>query len=420
MIVLSHPTGNTFSRALLGALEGENLLARFYTTLAVQPQDWPVRLMPSRVRRQIERRSYPVPPERVSRFPYREAVRLAASRLGMRRLVRHETGWASLDRVYAALDREVARALTSARDSGLTGVYCYEDCALQTFRAAKERGLACFYDLPISYWQTSRRLLEEEVQRWPEWGRTLGGTRDSAAKLERKTQELALADVVITPSRFVQDSLPPAMTASKVCRVVEFGSPVTALPPSERDEDPKRPLRVLFAGSMTQRKGLADLFAAMKLLKRTDVELVVMGSLAAPQEFYRRQYADFRYEAPRPHGDVLRLMQSCDLLALPSIVEGRALVQQEAMACGLPLIVTANAGGEDLVDDQETGFLVPIRRPEAIAEKINWFADHREELPRMRARAADKAAEYTWERYGARIIETIRAVFEKEHHEYIG
>jgi glycosyltransferase involved in cell wall biosynthesis len=100
-------------------------------------------------------------------------------------------------------------------------------------------------------------------------------------------------------------------------------------------------------------------------------------------------------------------MQTCDVLVLPSIVEGRALVQQEAMACGLPLIVTRNAGGEDLIVEGETGFLVPAGSAEAIAEKIEWFLDNRGQLPAMRAAARAKAAELTWAAYGERILDAI-------------
>ena len=66
-------------------------------------------------------------------------------------------------------------------------------------------------------------------------------------------------------------------------------------------------------------------------------------------------------------------MSMHDVLILPSIIEGRALVQQEALACGLPIIVTPNAGGEDLIETGVTGHLIPIRSPEKIREKIEWF-----------------------------------------------
>ena len=73
-------------------------------------------------------------------------------------------------------------------------------------------------------------------------------------------------------------------------------------------------------------------------------------------------------------------MRTCDIFCLPSIVEGRALVIQEAMSQGLPIIITANTGAEDLVVAEETGFLVPIRNAEAIAEKINWFITNRTKI----------------------------------------
>jgi glycosyltransferase involved in cell wall biosynthesis len=166
-------------------------------------------------------------------------------------------------------------------------------------------------------------------------------------------------------------------------------------------------LRLLFAGALTQRKGLADLFAAMKLVRSSQVELIVMGSPILPMSFYRNAFADFVYESPRPHPAVLRLMRTCDVLVLPSIVEGRALVQQEAMACGLPLIATRNAGGEDLIIEGKTGFLVPAGAPEAIAEKIDWFLEKRGQLPGMSSAARAKAAELTWSAYGDLILHAI-------------
>jgi glycosyltransferase involved in cell wall biosynthesis len=418
-IVVSHPTGNSNVRAVISSLDKRRFLREFCTTVSVQSTDWPLALMPERLRRQALRRSYTLQHAAIVRHPSRELTRQVAHALGMAKLTAHETGWASVDAVCADLDRRVAQRI-KRQDASITGVYCYEDSALMTFRAAREQGLIRCYDLPIAYFETAQRLLRDEAERWPEWEPTLVGTRDSAAKLERKAEEMDLADVVMTPSRFVLESLPAHIRREKQCHVAEFGSPVLASPVI-RSEEPERsgPLRLLFAGSMTQRKGLADLFAAMRLLNRSDVELIVLGSPVMPLDFYKGQYGGFTYEPPRPHSEVLRLMQTCDVFVLPSIVEGRALVQQEAMACGLPLIVTANAGGEDLIEPGETGFLTPIRSPEAIAEKIGWFADNRNALPRMREQAMRKAAEYTWERYGDRVAEIIGAAVERPRHESI-
>ena len=195
--------------------------------------------------------------------------------------------------------------------------------------------------------------------------------------------------------------------------MVPFGSPDQSCIENEEREIPptsnKQPLRVLFVGSLSQRKGLGDLFAAMQLLNRNDIELVVMGSLQAPLEFYRKEYPGFIYEPGRPNDQVLALMRTCDVFCLPSIVEGRALVMQEAMSQGLPLIITRNTGGEDLVkEDGSTGFLVPIRSPELIAEKLNWMLDNRAAVKEMGRQAKLHAAGYTWKKYGDNIINAIR------------
>lgn len=409
MLDLAHPSGNNFVRALLVALEQAGELGSFHTTVAVQPSDWYVNLLPSNIRKELLRRTYNISPAKISTRPWRELLRLLASKSNLDFLTAHETGWASVDSIYQDLDQYVAEQLTLTwKHNKILGVYCYEDAALHTFKAAKQLSLKCFYDLPIAYWQTSQKLLQEEAERLPEWEPTLVGTRDSQTKLERKTEELDLADVVICPSKFVYDSLPSTARQTKKCIVAEFGSPQIKTPTRKPRDSKSSPLRVLFAGSMTQRKGLADVFAAIKMLNRADVELVVMGSPLMPLEFYCDRLPNFTYEPTRPHQAVLELMQSCDVFVLPSIVEGRALVQQEAMSCGLPLIVTANAGGEDLIDEGKTGFLVPMRSPQKIAQKIDWFADNRARLDEMSTLARQKAAQITWKDYCQKILSVIR------------
>jgi glycosyltransferase involved in cell wall biosynthesis len=230
---------------------------------------------------------------------------------------------------------------------------------------------------------------------------------DSPAKLERKARELELADLVVVPSRFVADSL-PSWAEQKTRVLSPFGSPVPAAAPAPKAVDPSKPLRVLFVGSMGQRKGLADLFQAMHLLKGENIELVVMGSPLADLGFYRSHYADFTHEKGRPHAEVLALMRSCDVFCLPSLYEGRALVMQEAMSQGLPIVITPNTGGDDLVIEGKTGFLVPIRSPEKIAEKLAWFNQNRQELPAMSEAAVRHAASYTWKNYSAVVIDAMR------------
>ncbi|OUJ71202.1 glycosyltransferase family 4 protein [Hymenobacter crusticola] len=411
-VILLHPTGNRNVRAVMEGLASAGMLAEFNTTLSADPAASWLKLMPKGMSQEWLRRTFPVPADQIWTSPLLEIARIALPKLGWRSCAEHEHGWASLDAVYHQLDRAAARRLPRlAQKRKANAVYAYEDGALATFTQAKQLGMTCVYDLPIAFWETTRRLLTEEAERLPGWAPTLGGgILDSPAKLERKTRELELADVVVGPGQFVLNSLPP-WAKGKQLVMAPFGSP-RKLDPMEANESAEkgksnRPLRVLFAGAMGQRKGLGDLFAAVRLLNRSDIELVVMGSLLAPMEFYHEALPNFTHEPGRSNEQVLALMRSCDVFCLPSIVEGRALVMQEAMSQGLPLIITPNTGGADLIQEGKTGFLVPIRSPEAIANKLTWFLENRAQIPEMGRNAQEHAASYTWENYGAQIVESL-------------
>ncbi|MEY2605988.1 MAG: hypothetical protein QOH31_3804 [Verrucomicrobiota bacterium] len=377
MITVSHPTVNQYVRALVTALDRHSELRELNTTIA------------------IGQRSVGIARRKIRQHPYREIVRLLGQRSKQHWLVRDESGWASIDAVAQEFDRHVSRTLGKDR-----AVYCYEDSALLTFRAADRMGMKRYYELPILYWKTAQKLLRQEAERYPEWEPTLLATRDSRAKLERKSAELQLANLVICPSRQVQLSLPPGIASL----VAEYGCP---MPVADRPVRNRSRLRVLFAGTMTQRKGLADLFAAINLLQRPDIELVVLGTPLVPLKFYRSIYPDFVYEATRSNRDLRALMLTCDVLALPSIVEGRAMVQMEAFSCGLPIVVTANAGAEDLVDPGRTGFIVPIRAPEKLAETIGWIADHKEWIEDVRPAILERASQSSWDGYSDKILRAI-------------
>jgi glycosyltransferase involved in cell wall biosynthesis len=407
-ILFSHPTGNANVRAIARGLAIKGLLYSFQTSIAAFPGNIWHRIGGYSPFSEFRRRSFdPILQSYTQLYPWLEIGRAFATKLGLKKLLVHEIGMLSVDNSYRAFDRHIASGLAAAAKAGATAVYAYEDGALETFTEAKKMGLHCIYDLPIAYWETGRKLMLEEALRLPQWAVTLGGgIKDSPQKLERKRKELELADVVVGPGSFVMNSL-PYWAKHKRQIVAPFGSPTVnnhSLFNADLKKDFSQPLRVLFVGSMGQRKGLGDLFAAMRSLNNPNIELVVLGSLLAPISFYREEFADFTYETGRSHDEVLALMRTCDVFCLPSIVEGRALVMQEAMSQGLPLIITPNTGGEDLIIEGETGFLIPIRSPEAIANKINWFLENRSQILEMGIKAQEHAARYTWDKYATTII----------------
>lgn len=413
-VVVSHPTGNRNVRAIIAGMFQAQMLAEFNTTLATNPDSSFLKVLPAALRSELLRRTFSLPMYKICSHPWRELARMTLPKIGLKRLAEHEHKFASIDAVYKNLDQATSRRLRQLSSKENVGaVYAYEDGALATFTKAKELGLKCIYDLPIAFWETGRQLMTEEAERLPTWACTLGGgIKDSPGKLERKTKEMELADMIVVPGEFVKNSLPNWSTGKDVL-IAPFGSPLVITTINNKAEHIKgkvqnRPLRVLYAGSMGQRKGLGDLFAAMRLLNNPNIELVVMGSLLAPIEFYRKEYPNFTYEPGRSYEQVLALMKTCDVFCLPSIVEGRALVMQEAMSQGLPLIITSNTGGSDLIEEGKTGFLIPIRSPQAIANKLCWFLENRAKVSEMGQMAQRHAAKYTWDNYGRNVTTAIK------------
>jgi len=396
MLLFTHPTGNANVRhAALGLLRA-GLLGEFLTCLDFRPPPLLERLLPGGMVRRLRRRSYPAELSVSIRLqPVREVFRLCASRLGLGALARHEHGPLSVDAVYRALDHAASLRLRSGKFSG---VYAYEDGAEASFRMARARGLRTFYDLPIGYWRESRRILREEAEREPEWASTLDGNRDSDEKNARKDAELARADVVFVASSYTLRTLDAAPDFNAPVVMIPYGAPPPV--PTAAVVKPASPrLRVLFVGSLGQRKGLSYLFAACRLLGGA-VELTVIGQKpSAPCPALERELRAVRWIPTCAHTGVLAEMAGHDVLVFPSLFEGFGLVLLEALAMGLPIITTAHTAGPDLIREGVEGFIVPIRSSAAIAACLETLHRDPARLAGMSAQARVRAREFSWSAY---------------------
>lgn len=407
MILFTHPTGNANVRHAAVGLQRAGLLGEFWTCLDYRGAGGFGRILPAAVRTQLQRRTNPAElAASVRTHPWREAARLLASRLDLGGLVRHETGPLSVDAVYHSLDRAVARRL---RLGPFTGVYAYEDGAAAAFKAARSRGQTCFYEQPIGHWRAARALLHEEAEREPEWAATLTGNRDSAAKNARKDEELGLADVVIAASSFTRQTLELAGPGRAPVVVVPYGAPP---PPVGLPEPAPRPagapLRVLFVGGLSQRKGLSYLFAAERALRGAITLTVVGAKPPVPCPALDRALAGVRWIPGGPHATILGEMLAHDVLVFPSLFEGFGLVLPEAMAMGLPVITTAHTAGPDLITEGIEGHLIPIRSSAAIVERLDALRRDPERRIEMGRRARARVATLSWQTYGDQLAAVVR------------
>ena len=168
--LVSHPTGNTFVSALLEELHKKNLLSCFYTTIGLGLG------CDNIISKIFRKRKYDIPDDKIRRLWMPEIQRL---------LIKsdQESNRRRADRSYNKLDTKTSREITF---QSAEFIHAYEDGACKTFRKAKELGIQCSYELPIAYWSTSRRLLSEEVERYPEWEPSLETTRTRRKTLVKR------------------------------------------------------------------------------------------------------------------------------------------------------------------------------------------------------------------------------------------
>ncbi len=405
-ILVSHPFGNANVRHAALAFAQADALAGFRTCINWRPGSLLDRLLPESFVGQLRRRAFPAEVAAHTRVqPWSEAMRLLAMRGNFRSWIAHERGPFSVDAICRRLDAWVARELDRAQGSA-TAVYAYEDAAEATFAAAKRGGQHCFYDLPIGYWQAGRSIQGDEAERQPEWAGTLSAMIDSPAKLARKDAELAGADTVFVASQFTARTLRENGWAGKQIHIIPYGCPD---PLREPPPEHTGPLRILFAGSLGQRKGTAYLLAAVEKLGY-HVELTLLGSRPdGPCVPLDRALGKHRWIPSLPHDGVLAEMRAHDVLVFPSLFEGFGLVISEALSQGLPVITTPHTAGPDLLTEGQDGYIVPVCDANAIAEKLEILLQNRKHLRSMKQAALQKAGLFTWHKYRSTLLETVTA-----------
>jgi starch synthase len=398
-ISLIHPTGNPNSRQAALALSEVGLLQEIITTIAYNPENSSSRylnLLPKKlsniVIQELGRRTW-IPPQNVlmQTHHWLEIMRLLLVKTGLTK--RFNLSYQELvDLVYISLDNHVAKHHLQ----GINGIYAYEDGAATTFQKAKQQGMICLYDLPIVFYRTSLALQLEEAELFPELAPALQATQEPTWKLERKEQEIQLADHIFVPSSFVKHSLLAVGVKPEKISVIPFGAPIEYFHPQPKIDNI---FRALFVGRVAPRKGVHYLLQAWQQLRLPDAELLLVGINDFPEGWLNQYTEMIRYLKSVPHSSLNQYYSAASVLVFPSLVEGLALVQLEAMACGIPIITTANAGGSDIVTDNVEGFIVPIRDLEALKEKLEWCYRYPQELAAMGIAARRKAEQLNWKQY---------------------
>lgn len=409
-ILFSHPTLNANSKALIDSLLKNIILYKLFTSIAIFPGQLLFKLGSNPRLKDLKRRSLDRTWQPYTQSKsFFELGRLLASKLHLEFLVQHEKGLFCIDKVYQQQDKWVANSLVKAKKEGISGVYAYEDGALDTFTKAKQLGLYCIYDLPIGYWKSARLLMQNEFDVNPDWSSTLTGFNDSPEKLNKKDQELALADVIFVASSFTKKTLEEYSGNLPEIKVIPYGFPEVKQK-KEYQSLANRKLKVLFIGGLSQRKGLSYLFDAIEGMQNK-VELTIVGHKAVANcNVLNLALEKHKWIPSLAHDQVLACMREHDIFVFPSLFEGFGLVITEAMSQGIPVITTDRTAGPDIIQDGVDGWIVEAGSSVAIKEVFIKILETPEIVEQFGVAAQNKAQTRPWSAYGQEMADALSSL----------
>jgi glycosyltransferase involved in cell wall biosynthesis len=319
------------------------------------------------------------------------------------RVMNHRLGNLLFPLYQDVFDRGVVRRWSSCN---LLHVMLH-GAARKTIPRAKGDGAVVVGEPVNSHPHFVQELLREEHDR-------LGIPQDKVRGLNRGQQqtvnEAAACDFLLAPSSFVARSYCERGFDEGRVKVIPWGTDLSQFSPGQRRADGE--FRVLCVAQISPRKGHVDLLDACRLLSMPALKLVFIGAMTPEMKpVLEPRSAEFEYRGTVPHSRLVDEFRQADVVVLPSIEDGFSYVPLEAMACGVPVIVSRNAGASEVVEDGVTGVTVPIRSPERIAEVLALLANDVERRRAMGAEARRQMAEgHGWEAYASSLVAFYRDV----------
>jgi|HubBroStandDraft_5_1064220.scaffolds.fasta_scaffold52580_1 alpha-maltose-1-phosphate synthase len=347
-----------------------------------------------------------LPHDKVETFPWLHVPEYLAGRAPIDLTwLRDPLGYATALTFDRWTERRLVRELNSSKPKidALIGI---SGSSLRAGALIQRSGGVFICDRGSTHQRYQAEIVADEFRRWGV-ATPPSDPRDTL----REEAIYAACDAITVPSTMAARSFAEMGVPREKVHVLPYGVRLESFQPT--GEPPTDSFDVLFAGSIGLRKGVPYLLEAFANLRHPRKRLRLAGSV---QE-------DIRSILPRlpmenvdllgsiPQSEVAALMSRSHALVLPSIEEGLALVQAQAMACGCPVVCSTNTGGEDLFTDGVEGFIIPIRDPAALTARLQRLADDPNLQRSMRAAALQRVRSIGgWKEYGDRwelLLQTI-------------
>lgn len=310
-------------------------------------------------------------------------------------------------RAVALHDHIVARRLQKLVGK-IDIIHTWNLGALETLKTAKKLGIPTVLERPNAHTGFAMEVVQRECERL---GVTLPPDHEhayDAKKLHKEEEEYRLATRLLCPSEFVLKTfLDKGFSRTQLVRHM-YGYDQTGIFSDTRPRDPSRGLTMLFVGVCAVRKGLH--FALEAWLRspasKNGTFLIAGEFLAAYQEKLAPMLSHPSIKLLGHRKDVPALMRQSDILVLPTIEEGSALVTSEARGSGCVLLVSEAAGA--ICKHMENALVHPVGDIAALTQHITMLDDDRMFLSRLRAASLATVDQLTWTAAGRVLLDAYR------------
>lgn len=246
------------------------------------------------------------------------------------------------------------------------------------------------------------RALTEEYARVGDRGHHFMST----ASQRQAREEIAAADHIRVNSAFAKQTFVDAGVAPERITTIHPGVDLEHF----HDTPPPSTFRVLAVATVDPRKGLHDLIEAFEHAKLPGAELEIIGGTTDRWSKAMIESARARVRGLTVNAmDVMRVPVDvsygrASVLVHAAVEDGFGLVVPQALASGRPVIAAATAGAAELIDDGRTGFVVPPRRPDILADRLQLLHSDHALRASMSAAARPSVAHLTYERFAREVL----------------
>ena len=230
----------------------------------------------------------------------------------------------------------------------------------------------------------------------------------TAGSLSEKLEKNALkwADEITVPSKeMYQEYVKNDYKVSYVPNAIDISS-------FSHDEDRRYQKQLIYAGRLSEEKGILDLLNFLKLLSK-DIHLIILGS--GPEEskvkVMAKIHPNLHFLGYQSKENTIKLIRGSDMLIQPSLMEGgTSSTILEAMACKTPIIATSVDGNKDTIIHMKTGYVIASNNPPEIHDAVNYLFNNPEKLEIIINNAYDLVSNYDWEHVGQKYLDVYNSV----------